>query len=129
MLALAAILTGCAYSCTSIGCTSGVTVYLPHARTMPRPATVRLCVDTECQTTTLKREQVAVTNETASLDPGQPVRVTFTTTSKGQTLIDATTMVEPQKTAPNGERCGPICTVASLRLEGTTLVSGGLTTP
>ncbi|MFN8124963.1 MAG: hypothetical protein U0R64_00405 [Candidatus Nanopelagicales bacterium] len=119
---LAVLLTGCGYSCTSAGCMSGVTVHLPGPRTIPRPATVRLCVDAECRTATVTRGQVAMTNEIASLEPGQSVRVTLTTTRGDKTLVEASTMVELQQVAPNGERCGPICAAAGLRLEGTTLV-------
>jgi len=123
-LILAFVLTGCAYSCTAVGCISGVTIDLLDSRPLPKTATAKVCVDATCQTTALKRSHASLTNDLATLEAGQSATITLTITGpRGTTLVGSVITVDPQVIAPNGSRCGPVCTVANLRLVDKELIS------
>ena len=118
-------------ACTLIGCQSSVVVDVASlkAKAYPLSATAKLCVQDQCSTrkvtflTDAGDTFVEVVLPTgSSFREGEQVPVTLTVSQGGSMLADITTTAALARSAPNGERCGPICFSARLVVAGATLV-------
>lgn len=106
---------GCAaeLACTAVGCDSGVMFTVSNVGQVPGEALVmRACVDEVCSDTKgVDQDVIGVQLP----DTGPRAAVASITITQGDTvLVRGSTPVQLTKTAPNGEKCGPICFVAAV---------------
>lgn len=102
--------------CTLVGCASGIYVHVGElGRTMPKAASVTLCIDGRCKT--VPAHAANVVGMKGRMTGSH--RVTVTVKDRhGRTLVAGTLGdVVPHRVQPNGGgSCGPTCYVASLEL-------------
>jgi hypothetical protein len=118
------LLAGCTSSlnCTLIGCDSGVSVDL-RAMTFPPstgPVTAILCVDGACQDVQISAPGQALLRVSVDL-PRPPATVTVSMEmfgAGGAVLAPTAPPGAPvRRLTPNGEKCGPVCNVVTLRYD------------
>jgi hypothetical protein len=129
---LVPVLAACvsSYGCNAVGCTSHVSVDLTRVGTEfgRLPASATLCVNGDCSTTAVQFTGTSatglvahnLTQESLTSD-GQRITVTVLLERDGTALVDTAAETELTRLAPNGEKCDPICHVASFVLTGTQL--------
>jgi len=118
LVPLSVLLTaGCAaqFACTAAGCDSGVTFTASNVGQVAGEALVmRACVDEVCSDSIGVDQDVIVVQLP---DTGSRAAVaSITITRAGTVLVQGSTPVQLTKTAPNGEKCGPICFGATVEV-------------
>lgn len=117
-------------TCTAVGCSSHVSVDLTHVGTEfgQLPASATLCVNGDCSTTAVQFIGTSATGLVAHnltqksfTSDGERITVTLLLERDGTALVETAAETELTRFAPNGEKCDPICHVASFLLTGTQL--------
>jgi len=97
------------FACSAVGCDSGVAVAAPDvAYARPEVAKVRLCIAGRCRVVSRFAEGVIGDSRRVGGRAAVPVMAALLD-ARGRVVARDEALVARRKSAPNGERCGPIC--------------------
>jgi hypothetical protein len=117
LCALAVAGCGTGLICTTEGCGSGVSFFLPPVlRAWPKAARVRICVSSNCRSVSPHARVVSFRGSKLSAAAVVKVSVEMLTKTS-HVLYQAVEPATVKKLAPNGVKCGPVCYDASAAID------------